>query len=55
MLNISVYLKIKSIFHRDIKHDNILVTAEEGTGRLLYKLADFGEGKTKNELEKSTL
>lgn len=36
------HLHLHSICHRDIKFENILLTREPGTGRLLIKLSDLG-------------
>ncbi|KAA6364676.1 MAG: putative CAMK family protein kinase, partial [Streblomastix strix] len=48
------YIHSKGIIHRDIKGGNILMHSPPGSGRVILKIADFGEMKNaQNDLQKS--
>ncbi|KAA6385351.1 MAG: hypothetical protein EZS28_019122, partial [Streblomastix strix] len=48
------YIHSKGIIHRDIKGGNILMHSPTGSGRVILKIADFGEIKNaQNNLQQS--
>ncbi|KAA6372758.1 MAG: hypothetical protein EZS28_031715, partial [Streblomastix strix] len=48
------YIHSKGLIHRDIKPANILLHNPPGTGRVICKIADFGEMKVKSQIDQST-
>ena len=46
MLGHLKYIHSKGIIHKDIKPENMVVMADEGSGRSLISLLDFGMGKS---------
>ncbi|KAA6356920.1 MAG: hypothetical protein EZS28_047553, partial [Streblomastix strix] len=49
------YIHSKGLIHRDIKGGNILMHNPPGSGRVILKIADFGEAKLKTEINKTLL
>ncbi|KAA6384055.1 MAG: hypothetical protein EZS28_020418, partial [Streblomastix strix] len=50
------YIHSKGIIHRDIKGGNILMHSPTGSGRVILKIADFGEMKNaQNDPQKSLI
>ncbi|KAA6385174.1 MAG: putative serine/threonine-protein kinase unc-51 [Streblomastix strix] len=49
------FIHSKGLIHRDIKAANILLHSPIGSGRVIAKIADFGEVKVKTQLEQSTM
>ncbi|KAA6377583.1 MAG: putative protein kinase, partial [Streblomastix strix] len=49
------FIHSKGLVHRDIKAANILLHSPIGSGRIIAKIADFGEVKVKTQLEQSTM
>ncbi|KAA6377716.1 MAG: putative CAMK/CAMKL/MARK protein kinase [Streblomastix strix] len=47
------YIHSKGIIHRDIKGGNILMHCPPGSGRVVLKIADFGEAKLKAGIDQS--
>ncbi|KAA6384567.1 MAG: putative AGC family protein kinase, partial [Streblomastix strix] len=49
------FIHSKGLVHRDIKAANILLHSPIGSGRIIAKIADFGEVKVKTQLDESSL
>ncbi|KAA6391303.1 MAG: putative serine/threonine-protein kinase, partial [Streblomastix strix] len=49
------FIHSKGLVHRDIKAANILLHSPIGSGRVIAKIADFGEVKVKTQFEQSTM
>ncbi|KAA6366989.1 MAG: putative CAMK family protein kinase [Streblomastix strix] len=47
------YIHSKGLIHRDIKGGNILMYNPSGSGRVIFKIADFGEAKIKAQSDQS--